>query len=181
MSVMRSVFSANQLPMRGFVRPHPFWFVRYKDQWEGRPIDDNMTPHGLENGRVNCYRNSAWQALMSVPAFCNWLQRNHGPPLSGNGSKCSEKDCSGCQMYKVFDEIYPDKCHGIHSPDAQIDILMAVDNYFSEIDLGTVQKWEKTWTPLGTIIGKRNRQEDAAEYLNFMQEAVGKRVMHRAK
>lgn len=181
MSVPRYVFSPDQLPMRGLTYPTPSRPVRYKDQWTGRPIDDYMTPRGLENQSVNCYRNSAWQAMMSIPAFCTWLQRNHGRTRSGQRSKCSAKECSGCQMYKVFDEIYPDNSREAHSPDVQLQILEGVDNYFSETDLGTEQKWDKTWMPDGSIKGIRNGQEDTAEYLSFMQEAVGKKVMDRAK
>src|SRR6266536_648349 len=174
-SFKRTRVESTFLPLRGLVRrdtSHPIAY-RYATEWTGRPIDNQMSPKGLENIGNDCYRNTSWQSLLAVPAFCNWLQQYHSPLPSGRGRKCLIEHCPGCQLHRVFDVVYPEDPNSDLDEDGHRPILREVDNFFARRDLvlaGDIHdpSLDKTWTDggrEGTIVGRRCGSEDAGEYL----------------
>jgi hypothetical protein len=159
---------------------------QYRVDWSGVSTKNAEVPQGLENdARIDCYRNSVYQSLMSIPALWQWLVQYHGPDTN-----CAA-DCPGCRLYQVLDEIYPTADNDTKKKKTKQDqkkLMRSIDNFFADggntlrnklptaQERGNAAFWDKVWPgKFGKGVrpdGVRDGEEDPYEFLHFIQFLV---------
>jgi ubiquitin C-terminal hydrolase len=183
-----------KLPAKGLVESEDGASFPYRVTWEVIQFNVQRTPKGLENKSfTDCYRNSAYQSLMSIPAVGAWLQKYHGDNHKTKFKDNTDRRCPGCEMLKVYNVVY--ELDGLKRNEAKQKVpLRQVDRLFSDRDgyfknkglsIGQsphLRTWERLWgrSNIGCD-GDRAGQQEAMEFIQFVVEALINRDSRESK